>query len=230
MPPKGRKIKIALAEDHNLYRKALADAIQYSNNNFNVVFHVPNGQELIYELRKNPVDVIILDIQMPVMCGKEALKIIRTEFPSIKIVILSMLGDDLTIAEFVKRGVHAFLPKHCDIEDLLDAIYGVLDQGYYFNNLYPVDLLDEMIQMQVVVPKDETEPLSEREIDVLRLTCQEKTSKQISEKLFISVRTVENHRNHINSKVGARNSIGLLVYALHKGLVRITADKRVVFD
>lgn len=225
-----KRIRLALAEDHNVYRKALADALHHSNKNFEIVFHVPNGQELIFELRKNQIDVIILDIHMPIMCGGEALKIIRAEFPSIKIVILSMINDDLTAFEFIRNGAHAFLPKDCEIDDLSNAIYSVMDQGYYFNIMYPVDLLDKMIQNEDVVPKKETEPLSDREIEVLRLACQEMCSKKISDKLFISVRTVENHRHHINSKVGARNSIGLLIYALHNGLVRITAEKKVVFD
>jgi DNA-binding NarL/FixJ family response regulator len=228
--PNDKIIRIALAEDHNVYRKALADALHHSHNNFQVVFHVANGQELIYELRKNPVDVIILDIHMPVMCGTDALKILKSEFPDVKVIVLSMSSEDLIISEFMRKGAHAILPKECEIEDLLDAIYGVIQQGYYFNNLYPVDLLDDLIQNEDVIPKKESKPLSDREIDVLRLACQELCSKEISEKLHISVRTVENHRNHINSKIGARNNISLLVYALGNGLVRISADKKVVFD
>jgi DNA-binding NarL/FixJ family response regulator len=228
--PNDKIIRIALAEDHNVYRKALADALHHSNNNFQVVFHVPNGQELIYELRKNSVDVIILDIHMPVMTGEEALKIIKSEFPHIKIVVLSMIYDDYTISEFIRKGAHAFLPKDCEIEDLLDAIYGVMQQGYYFNDMYPVELLDDLIQSRDVITEKEEKQLSEREIDVLKLACQELSSKEISEKLFINIRTVDNHRNHINSKIGARNNISLLVYALSNGLVRISADKKVVFD
>lgn len=228
--PNDKVIRLAIAEDHNVYRKALADALHHSNNNFNVVFHVANGQELIFELRKNPVDVIILDIQMPVMSGNEALKIIKKEFPSIKIVILSMIDDDLTAAEYIRKGVNAFLPKDCDIEDLLDAIYSVIQQGYYFNDMYPVELLDDLIQNKDVITEKEDKPLSDREIDVLKLACQELSSKEISEKLFINIRTVDNHRNHINSKIGARNNISLLVYALSNGLVRLSADKKVVFD
>ncbi len=228
--PTDKVIRIAIAEDHNVYRKALADALHHSNNNFNVVFHVANGQELIFELRKNPVDVIILDIQMPVMSGNEALKIIKKEFPSIKIVILSMIDDDLTAAEYIRKGVNAFLPKDCDIEDLLDAIYSVIQQGYYFNDMYPVELLDDLIQNKDVITEKEDKPLSDREIDVLKLACQELSSKEISEKLFINIRTVDNHRNHINSKIGARNNISLLVYALSNGLVRLSADKKVIFD
>ncbi len=228
--PNDKIIRLALAEDHNVYRKALAEALHHSNNNFNVIFHVANGQELIYELRKNPVDVIILDIHMPVMTGAEALKIIKSEFPNIKIVVLSMLYDTLTISEFIRKGAHAFLPKDCEIEDLLDAIYSVIQQGFYFNNMFPVELLGDLIQNKEGNNEKEDRPLSDREIDVLKLACQELSSKEISEKLFINVRTVENHRNHINSKIGARNNISLLIYALSNGLVRISADKKVVFD
>jgi DNA-binding NarL/FixJ family response regulator len=158
------------------------------------------------------------------------LKIIKKEFPSIKIVILSMIDDDLTAAEYIRKGVNAFLPKDCDIEDLLDAIYSVIQQGYYFNDMYPVELLDDLIQNKDVITEKEDKPLSDREIDVLKLACQELSSKEISEKLFINIRTVDNHRNHINSKIGARNNISLLVYALSNGLVRLSADKKVVFD
>ena len=96
--------------------------------------------------------------------------------------------------------------------------------------MYPVELLDDLIQNKDVITEREDKPLSEREIDVLKLACQELSSKEISEKLFINIRTVNNHRNHINSKIGARNNISLLVYALSNGLVRISADKKVVFD
>lgn len=224
------KINIAIAEDHNLYRKALADAIQHSNNNFEVVLDVNNGQELIYEIRKRPVNVVILNIQMPIMSSKEPLKIIKDEFPNIKIIVLSMSYDDLTTSEWMSNGADAFLPKFCEIEDLLNAINEVIHKGFYFYNSRSVYLLNELISGDIVNSKNDSILLSDREIDVLKLVCQEFCSKEISEKLFISVRTVENHRNHINSKIGARNSIGLLIYALKKGLVRISSENRVVFD
>lgn len=223
-------IRIAIAEDHNVYRKVLADALNYSANNFEVVFHVPNGSELIYELQKQTVGVVILDIQMPVMSGSEALKIIKQDFPDIKVIILSMHNNNILIQEFVRNGANAFLPKDCKIEDLFDAIYAVLSQGFYFDNMFPKDMIETLIQDNSLFLIEENEPLSERELDVLKLTCQELGSKEISKKLNISIRTVENHRQHINNKIGARNSIGVLVYALNNGLVKITADKKVVFD
>lgn len=221
---------IAIAEDHNVFRKILADALQYSDNNFDVVFHVSNGLDLINELRKNKIDVVIIDLNMPIMSGDEAIDIILSEFPNIKIIILSFHNDIDLICDYFTKGVNSFLPKECDIEDLIDAIYSVMNIGYYINENFNLPLRKRIQQNKFEKTKNEKIVLSEREIEIIKLTCLELCSKEISERLFISVRTVENYRHRIGKKLGINNSIGLVLYALFNGIVQISSSGKIVTD
>jgi len=218
-------VKIAIAEDHNIFRKILADSLQYSENNFDVVFHVGNGLDLINELRKNQIDVVIIDLNMPIMSGDKAIDIISSEFPNIKIIILSFYHDIDMICDYFSKGVNAFLPKECDIEDLIDAIFSVIRIGYYINEYSEIPFRKRISQNKLNISKNEKITLSDREIEIIKLTCLQLCSKQISDRLFISVRTVENYRHRIGKKIGSNNSIGLVLYALYNGIVQISSCK-----
>jgi DNA-binding NarL/FixJ family response regulator len=223
-------VNIAIAEDHNVFRKILADALQYSDNNFDVVFHVSNGLDLINELRKNQIDVVIIDLNMPIMSGDEAIDIILSEFPNIKIIILSFHNDIDLICDYFTKGVNSFLPKECDIEDLIDAIYSVMNIGYYINENFNLPFRKMIQQNKFDKSRNEKIVLSVREIEIIKLTCLELCSKEISERLFISIRTVENYRHRIGKKLGINNSIGLVLYALFNGIVQISSSGKIVSD
>lgn len=223
------KIRIAIADDHTLFRKTLADALIYEND-LDVVFNVANGAELIYSLASNPVDVILLDIKMPVMSGFEALKIIKDKYPHIRIIIVSMDNGISFIEESFELGANAHLPKECDIEELLEAIQMTHRQGYYFTDDFPKELINKIVDKKNVATVLSDFIVSEREKEIIRLICLEKCSKEISEELRIAERTVQNHRYHISKKIGTSNSVGILVYALLNGIATITADGKVIFE
>lgn len=228
MPPNA-KIRVAIADDHNLFRKTLADSLIYENN-LDVVFDAANGAELLYNLSTNPVDVILLDLRMPVMSGHEALKIIKDKYPQIKIIIVSMDNDIPFIEESFERGASAHLSKTCDIEDLLDAIQMAHRQGYYFSDDFPKPLISKIVNKENITRIIPPSIVSERETEIIRLICLEMCSKRISEELKIAERTVQNHRYHISKKIGTSSSVGMLVYALLNGLATISAEGKVVFE
>lgn len=223
------KIRLAIVDDHEIFKKAISDALTYDNN-FNVVFNAKNGVELLFELERNIVDVVILDLQMPVMSGNDALFILSEKYPEIKIIILSMLDDPLIMIDTLQNGASAYLTKDCDIEELIEAINGVMNNGFYFTEKFPQEIKNQLAEQSNIKHKPLSSILSEREVDILKLICLEKCSKEISEELQIAERTVQNHRYKISKKIGTSSSVGFLVYALLNGIATINAEGKVVFE
>lgn len=221
-------IRIAIVDDHEIVGKAISDALVYDNG-FDVVFLAENGVELLYELERNPIDVVILDLNMPVMSGGEVLPILNEKHPDIKIVVLSSHDNLLIKIDAFRKGAHAYLPKHCCIEELIDAINSVFEKGFYFTKKLPQELVEQYIDLEEENHLTTKPILSKRELDILKLICEEKCSREISEALYISERTVENHRYKISKKIGTSHGVGMFVYALQNGLAKITADGRVEF-
>ncbi|HEY1039562.1 MAG TPA: response regulator transcription factor, partial [Bacteroidia bacterium] len=202
---------IGIAEDHLLVRQGMVSLLREFDE-LNILFDVGDGKELLARLKSDKPDVILLDIEMPIVSGREAMEKIKVMYPKIKIIIISMHFEDSYIIEFIKKGANGFLPKNCDIEKIVDAIFAVHTQGYYFDSEVSMVMAKTIINPDLIdkIPDE----LTEREIEVLRYICYEKTNREIAEALSISQRTVEGHRKSIIDKTGAKNSMGLLMFAL----------------
>lgn len=211
-------IRIALADDQVLFRRGMT-LLMRDMEDIQVVFECSNGQELLTGLRDNAVDLVLLDLDMPVMDGKETLARLQAEHPQVKVIMLSMFTEKVFIVQLMELGANAYLVKTSEPEEIEDAIRAVATTGYYFNDLVGGDLLHGLVTRKRLAPSfNEVDPLTERELEVLRAICQEMTTTEIAGKLFLSPRTVEGHRNNILIKTGAKNTAGLVVYALTKGL------------
>lgn len=221
MKSENKTIKIGLAEDHHLLRQGMLTMLS-TEDNLAVVFDVSNGAELMEALNIHTVDVILLDIEMPILNGLEVLKILNTKFPDIKVLILSSHYENDMIYQALTNGARGFLPKHAEIETVIDAIFTVMEEGYFFDDKVSPSLINTLSKNGIVYPPYENELLSERELEVVKLICLGKSNKEISKELFISVRTVENHRGNIFSKTNTKNSAGLIVYAIKNGYFKIT--------
>lgn len=216
-------IRIGIAEDHNILRQTMSKLLQ-GEPNLTVAVQAANGEELLYQLKENPVHVVILDLNMPIMAGKGTLKFL-SQLPSDErpaVIILSMFYTADHIRKYIGLGANAFLSKNCEYPALVKAINDVYENGYHFNSLVTRQLISEVIRQTA----NQKAPiidnrLSDREIDILRQICHQQTNGEIAEALGISQRTVENHRLRIMKKIGARTSIGLLVYAMKKGIADI---------
>lgn len=211
-------IRIALADDQVLFRRGM-DLLLRDMADVRVVFECANGRELLDGLKDQPVDIVLLDVEMPVMGGMEAMMHLKRDHPSVKVMMLSTYSDDAHIGEAMELGANAYMLKTAEPEEIEEAIRSVAESGYHFNDRVSKVMLHGLVVRKKVAPLyRDTEPLSERELAVLRGICQELTTTEIAGQLFISPRTVEGHRNKMLLKTGARNTAGLVVFALTKGL------------
>lgn len=211
-------ITIALVEDHFLFREGLRVLFSQTPE-FEVVIEVSNGKELLEELKTKPVDVVLLDIEMPVMNGKECLTILTKKYPQTKAIMLTMHDSDNYISEFVTLGARGFLPKNCHFDVLSHAIETVHSYGYYFDERISKAMLLKLINGKKTNSHHYSNNLSDREVEILRLLCEEKSNQEIADLLFISKRTVESHRTTIMHKTNTKNVAGLVVYAIKNGIL-----------
>jgi len=203
-----------------LFREGLTSLLK-EEEGITLVFEASNGEELLDKLKSNKVDVILLDLEMPVLSGKQTLKQLTSKFPSVRPIVLSMFEADKYISQAIKLGARGYLAKNCSIEKVIDAIYAVHEQGYYFDDEVSKIQLFKLVSDGRVEAKFTDEDLSARELAVLELICNEKKNNEIAEKLCISVRTVEVHRQNLLRKTNAKNVAGLVIYAIKKGYFEI---------
>jgi DNA-binding NarL/FixJ family response regulator len=216
-------IKIALVDDEVLFRKGIAFLLQREHN-IEIIFEASDGEELILNLEKfeDKPDIIIMDLKMPVLNGVEATKIIRKSYPDVKIIALTSYDTKSFIANMIQVGAVAYLIKNTTPKDLIHTINEVARKGFYYN-----ENVLRIIQETIVSSKNskgqlETSFLSPREIEILQLICQQKTTTEIAEHLFLSPRTVEGHRNNLLLKTESRNIAGLVVYAIQNEIAVLT--------
>lgn len=211
-------IRLALADDQVLFRKGMALLLR-DMADVRVVLECANGEELLAALKKEAVDIVLLDLEMPVLDGTGTMKRIRREFPQVKVIILSTHDEDEFIARLMELGANGYMLKTAEPDEIDTAIRSVAQSGFYLNDAVNKATLHGLVKKKQVKPAfNEIDPLSERELEVLRGICQELTTAEIAGKLFVSPRTVDFHRNNILLKTGARNAAGLVVYAMTKGL------------
>lgn len=211
-------IRIALADDQHLFRKGMALLLR-DMADAHVVLECANGEELLAGLKYTEVDIVLLDLQMPVLDGTETMKRIRQEFPQVKVIILSTHDEDDFIARMMELGANGYMLKTAEPDEIDTAIRSVHATGYFFSELVSRVMLHGLVKKKKVKPVfNEIDPLSERELEVLRGICQELTTAEIAGKIFVSPRTVDFHRNNLLLKTGARNAAGLVVYAMTKGI------------
>lgn len=219
-------IRIALADDEVLFRKGVSFILQRKRN-IDVIFEACNGEEMVSFLRENKInntnpDIIIIDLKMPVLNGVEATKIIHSEFPEIKIIALTSYNTKSFIANMIDVGAASYLVKSTTPQELLTTINEVYENGFYYN-----DEVLQVIHECLASPKKKSkgrfleEQLTNREVEVLKLICKQHSGAEIAEKLFLSTRTVEGHRNNLLRKTECKNMIGLIIYAINNEYVTI---------
>jgi len=213
-----KKINIGIVEDHQLVRQGMISLLKQEEG-LNIAFDVSNGQELLDKIKDTKVQVILLDIAMPVMDGKEVLKKIKVSHPEIETIVVSAHFSDIYVSEMLALGAKGFLPKNCDIEKVIDAIFAVADHQYYFDNAINQTLVQNLVGGKPSNINGHEAPLSDIESEILKLICLEKTNQEISEIVFRSKRTVEWHKNNMILKTGSKNIVGLVKYAIKNKIV-----------
>lgn len=211
-------IRVAIVDDQKLFRGGLK-MILSEDPSIDVVFEAGDGKQFFERLAFEPVSVVILDVEMPVMDGIETLKRLQQQDPEIKVIMLTMHDSDRLISHLMQCGASGFLLKDEEPEVVRTAVSRVASEGVFFRDYVSRALLKRSKQNNRNRNEDYASKLSERETEVLQLLCQEYTSKEIADKLYISYRTVEGHRRSMQEKTGARNIVGLVLYAVERGIV-----------
>ena len=215
-------IKIILADDHELFRDGFKVMLK-KHPEVELVGEASNGEELVALAGELKPDVVITDIKMPKVDGVEAAKRLTADHPSIGIIALSMFDEEAQIVDMLEAGAKGYLLKNAHKQEILDAIKAVnLNQTYYCATTS--GKLAKMIARSSFDPhrKQKAVEFSEKELSVMRMVCEEKTNKEIADKLGLSVRTVEGYRDKIQEKISAKNSAGIVVYAIKNNIFKIT--------
>jgi DNA-binding NarL/FixJ family response regulator len=212
-------IKIILADDHRIFRKGLKSLLS-EKENIEVLAEADNGDEALEAARKYKPEIVIMDIAMPKMDGIEATRQIRDRFPDTEVVILSMHAKKAYIDQVLKAGAKGYVLKDSDEENLLSAINTVHNGGYYLDSPVADQVLSDYFKDKSKRElKKQSDPLSEREREVLRLLAEGHSNQEVADTLYISRKTVENHRANIVRKTGIQGQVGLTKYAARIGLI-----------
>ncbi len=212
-------IKVIIADDHVLYRAGVKTALS-AKKDVKVIAEADNGMHLLNMLKMIPADVILLDIQMPIMDGITALPEIKKIAPDTKVIMLTMMDDHSMITKLMELGANSYLTKTSDSEIIYEAIKTCFEQEYYFNQLTNKALLTNLKQRNVATPQkmmQQEANLNDKEMLILKLMCEEKSTKEIADLVDLSPRTVEAIRDKLKVKTGAKSTAGLIMYAVkHK--------------
>ncbi|SHK89227.1 response regulator transcription factor [Chryseobacterium polytrichastri] len=213
-----RQIKIALIDDEQLILEGVKMLLS-TEKNISVSLTCNNGPLFIESLdtlsKEEFPDIALVDVQMQPMNGFELVEILKDKHPDLKIIILSSHYKSSILGYMVKLGVSAFLPKNSDRKTFIEAITMVHKNGVFFtseDHQMLFSYMNSSSKKKSLFEMDDE--LSEREKDVVKLICQEHTNNEIAEKLFISPRTVESHRQRVLEKIGAKNTVGIVIYAI----------------
>lgn len=216
------RIKLALVDDDVLLVQLLEQYLS-SVNGYDIVITAYDGGEFIDKLKdiNELPDIAIIDLRMEHMNGVDTVNVLKKEYPDVKVITLSSHYKTSFMGFMLKVGVNAFIPKGTPPQELAEVIHSVYHKGFYFME-DQIESMRNQISSNAPEPKFNTEEtLSKREIEVLELICQQYSTAEIAEALFITKRTVEGHRNNLFVKTGVKNVAGLVIYALQKQLVSL---------
>jgi DNA-binding NarL/FixJ family response regulator len=212
-------IKVIIADDHVLFRAGVKSALSM-HKDIKMIAEADNGMQLLTILKHIQPDVILLDIQMPIMDGITTLPEIKKLYPDIRVIMLTMHNDHSMISKLMELGANAYLTKNSDSEVIHEAVKTVFEQEFFFNQLTNTALIDALRvkrQAEAAMPVDAK--LTDKEISILRMICEERSTKEIADLVELSPRTVEAIRDKLKVKTGAKSLAGLVMYAVKTGII-----------
>jgi DNA-binding NarL/FixJ family response regulator len=207
-------IKVTIADDHEIFRDGLRAMLQ-KQPDILLVAEAANGKELIEQVISQEPDIVISDVKMPVMDGAAATRHLAEHYPHIGIIALTMFDEEDLIIDMLEAGARGYLLKNADKNEIIEAIKSVYQQQPYYCR-HTSNKLAQMVAKSKFNPykKSRKVEFSDREKQIIALICEENTNKEIGEKIFISTRTVEGHRQKIMEKMDVKNTVGLVIYAI----------------
>jgi len=212
-------IKVAIADDHKIFRDGIKMALS-GKEYLKIIWEAEDGKDLIHKMKIKLPDVLLMDIRMPEMDGINAISLLRKEYEEVRIIVLTMYDDQEMISKMMEMGANAYLTKTTDPEEIYNAILTCMNDDFYFN-----DLLNKAVLMKLQQKKTTRQfypnpvKFNEKEISILKLIAQDKTTEDISREVFLSPRTIETIRQNMKTKVGAKTIAGLVMYGMRNKLI-----------
>lgn len=214
-------IQLAIADDHKIFRDGIKMALS-SKDNLKIIWEADDGKDLLHKIAIQKPDVLLMDIRMPEMDGINAIELLRKEYDDVKIVVLSMYDDQQTISKMMENGANAYLTKTTDPDEIYEAILTCMNDDFYFNQLVNNAVMGKLLQKKSVRRQYGAQvPVSfnEKELKILQLLGEDKTTDEISKIVFLSPRTIETIRQNMKNKVGAKTIGGLLMYSMRHKMI-----------
>ncbi len=212
-------VRIALVDDHSLFRRGLKMLLT-SYSDFEVMAEASSGEEFLELMDTAQPDVVFMDYSMGGMNGAETTERALERMPELKVISLTMFGDNAYYSRMASSGAKGFLLKDSEFDEVVEAVSTVCDGGTYFSALL-LESISQSLRSVEGLPIDEHDMLSDREVEILVGICQGLSTQEIADRLFISKRTVDKHRANILEKSGCKNTASLVVYAIKNGLVEV---------
>ena len=215
------QIKLAIADDHKIFRDGIKMALS-DKQNLKMLWEAEDGKDMMHKISIKKPDVLLMDIRMPEIDGINAIQIIRKEYEEIKIIVLTMYDDQQMISKMMEMGANAYLTKTTDPEEIYEAILTCMNDDFYFNELVNKAVMGRLMQKKNVRQHyGTTVPISfsEKEIKILQLLAEDKTTEEISKIIFLSPRTIETIRQNMKAKVNAKTIGGLIMYGMRNKLI-----------
>lgn len=206
--------KIIIVDDHNLFTRALEEMINQFEG-YEVMFCAENGRDFIEKLSESETepDVILLDLNMPIMNGFETLEWIKVSKPDLRVLILSMNDDESNVIKAVKTGANGYLLKNIPPKQLKHALDQLIDNGFYHNELVSSALISSLN------PQDEPKELKPQELKFIKLACTEMTYKEIADEMCLSPKTIDGYRHTLFAKLNLKSRVGLVLFAIQNKLL-----------
>lgn len=219
-------VRVAVVEDHTVVKQALVLMLK-KEPQVVVAFHAENGEEFLAKLPNHDIDVVLLDLDMPVMDGRETLKVLRRDFPEVKAIMLSMHEDPWIVSELIREGARSFLKKNCSFDEMIDALFNVKFRGSHTTEVVEQALFSEH---EFRIKNEESVirlKLTARNQLILKLICDGKTSEQIASKMNLSKKSIDAIRSDLLKRIGAKNPIELVRKSILLGLYKARTDAQI---
>ena len=217
----GQQIKIAIADDHKIFRDGIKMALS-SKENLKMIWEAEDGKDLMHKINIKKPDVLLMDIRMPEIDGINAIGMLRKQHEDVKIIVLTMYDDQQMISKMMEMGANAYLTKTTDPDEIYEAILTCMNDDFYFNQLVNNAVMGKLMQKKNIrhhYGNNVPITFSEKELKILQLLGEDKTTEEISKIIFLSPRTIETIRQNMKNKVGARTIGGLIMYGMRNKMI-----------
>ncbi len=223
MPAANKTITLALIDDHTLFRKGLISLIEMVGEQYSILFEANNGKEMQEKIdKKNPPDIVLMDINMPGMGGFESVKWLKEHYPLVKVLVISMVENEETVVRMLKQGIKGYLCKDVEPRELREALQSIMNKGVYYTDFITGKLVHSLQNEDLKEENKNSSPLiNEREMHFLEFVCSEMTYNEIAAKMYLSPKTIDGYRDSLFEKLNIRSRVGLALYAVKNGFVKL---------